>query len=75
VVGEPLWLMGGRLLLGVLLGVAGSVALQSVVAGQFYGAKPLDPVVMSAVALTLAAVGLAKWGSRIAPIPAAFDET
>jgi len=55
VVGEALWLMGA----GLLLGVAGSVALQSVVAGQLYGVKPLDPVVMSAVILTLAVVGLA----------------
>ncbi len=55
VVGEALWLMGA----GLVLGVAGSVALQSVVAGQLYGVKPLDPMVMSAVVLTLAAVGLA----------------
>ncbi len=55
VVGEALWLLGA----GLLLGVAGSVALRSVVAGQLYGVKPLDPVVMSAVILTLAVVGLA----------------
>jgi predicted permease len=55
VVGEALWLMGS----GLLLGVAASVALQSVVAGQLYGVKPLDPMVMSAVILTLAVVGLA----------------
>ncbi len=54
VVGEALWLLGA----GLLLGVAGSVALRSVVAGQLYGVKPLDPVVMSAVTLTLAVVGL-----------------
>jgi predicted lysophospholipase L1 biosynthesis ABC-type transport system permease subunit len=55
VLGEAVWLLGA----GLLLGVAGSVALRSVVAGQLYGVKPLDPVVMSAVVLTLAAVGLA----------------
>jgi putative ABC transport system permease protein len=55
VVGEALWLLGA----GLLLGVAGSVALRSVVAGQLYGVKPLDPVVMSGVILTLALVGLA----------------
>jgi predicted permease len=55
VVGEALWLLGA----GLVLGVAGSVALRSVVAGQLYGVKPLDPVVMSAVVLALAAAGLA----------------
>jgi hypothetical protein len=55
VVSEALWLLGA----GLLLGVAGSVALRSVVAGHLYGVKPLDPVVMSAVILTLTVVGLA----------------
>lgn len=55
VVGEALWLLGA----GLILGVGGSAALRSVVAGQLYGVKPLDPAVMSAVILTLAAVGLA----------------
>jgi putative ABC transport system permease protein len=54
VVREAVWLLGT----GLLLGVAGSVALRAVVAGQLYGVKPLDPVVMSAVILTLAVVGL-----------------
>ena len=53
--GEALWLLGA----GLLLGVTGSVALRSVVSGQLYGVKPLDPVVMSAVILTLAVTGLA----------------
>jgi putative ABC transport system permease protein len=52
---EALWLLGA----GLVLGVAGSVALRSVVAAQLYGVKPLDPLVMSAVVLTLSAVGLA----------------
>jgi len=55
VVREALWLLGA----GLLLGVAGSGALRSVVAGQLYGVKPLDPMVMSMVILTLAVVGLA----------------
>jgi predicted lysophospholipase L1 biosynthesis ABC-type transport system permease subunit len=55
VVGEALWLLGA----GLVLGVAGSVALRSMVAGHLYGVKPLDPTVMSTVILTLAAVGLA----------------
>jgi predicted permease len=54
VVNEALWLLGA----GLLLGVAGSMALRSVVAGQLYGVKPLDPVVMSAVILALTVVGL-----------------
>ena len=52
---ETLWLLGS----GLVLGVAGSVALRSVVADQLYGVKPLDPLVISAVVLTLAVVGLA----------------
>jgi len=59
-VGEALWLLGT----GLILGVRGSVALRSVVAGQLYGVKPLDPAVMSAVILTLVAVGLA---ARVVP--------
>jgi len=55
VVSEALWLLGA----GLILGVAGSVALRSVVTGQLYGVKPLDPPVISAVILTLAVVGLA----------------
>ncbi len=55
IVNEALWLIGA----GLVLGVGGSVALRSVVAGQLYGVKPLDPTVLSAVIFTLAAVGLA----------------
>jgi predicted permease len=55
VVREAVWLLAS----GLLIGVAGSIALRSVVAGQLYGVKPLDPVVMSAVIVTLAVVGLA----------------
>jgi predicted permease len=52
---EAAWLLGA----GLVLGVAGSVALRSVVAGQLYGVKPLDPLVMSAAVATLSLVGLA----------------
>jgi predicted permease len=55
VVSEALWLLAA----GLLLGVGGSVALRSVVASQLYGVKPLDPLVISTVMVTLAAVGLA----------------
>jgi len=51
---EALWLLG----VGLLLGVAGSFAVRSVVASQLYGVKPLDPLVLSAVIATLSAVGL-----------------
>ena len=54
VLSEALWLLGA----GLVLGVGGSVALRSVVAGQLYGVKPLDPLVMSAVIFTMAVVGL-----------------
>jgi len=54
VVSEALWLLGA----GLILGVGGSVALRSVVARQLYGVKPLDSIVMSAVILTMAVVGL-----------------
>jgi predicted permease len=70
VVREALWLVG----VGLTLGVAGSVALRSVVAGQLYGVKPLDPVVMSLVVLTLAIVGLtacalpARRATRVDPV-------
>ncbi len=55
VVREALWLLGA----GLILGIAGAVALRSLVATQLYGVKPLDPVVMLAVILTLAGVGMA----------------
>lgn len=55
VVREAMWLLG----LGLLLGAAGAVALRSVVAVQLYGAKPLDPAVLSAVVAAMIAIGLA----------------
>lgn len=55
VLSEAIGLLGG----GLLLGGAGAVALRSVVAGQLYGVKPLDPAVTSTVILALALVGLA----------------
>jgi predicted permease len=70
VVREALWMLGA----GLLLGVAGSVALRTVVAGQLYGVKPLDPIVMSAVVVTLAVVGLvacvlpARRATRVDPM-------
>ena len=54
VVREALWLVAA----GLFLGLAGSVALRSVVAGQLYGVKPLDPIVMGVVIVTLLAAGM-----------------
>lgn len=67
---EAFWLLGA----GLVLGIAGSAALRSVVAGQLYGVKPLDPVVMSAVVVTLMLVGFvacvlpARRASRVDPV-------
>ncbi|HEV2445101.1 MAG TPA: FtsX-like permease family protein, partial [Candidatus Sulfopaludibacter sp.] len=67
---EALWLLGA----GLVAGAVGAVALRSVIAGQLYGVKPLDPLVMSAAIVTLAAVGLiacvmpARWAARVDPV-------
>ena len=61
-------------LVGVLLGVAGSVALRRVVAGQLYGVSALDPGVLITVPVLLLAVALAASlvpalrASKIAPM-------
>jgi ABC-type antimicrobial peptide transport system permease subunit len=52
---EALWL----LVSGLAIGLAGAVALQSVVGGQLYGVQPLDPTVISSVVLVLMLVALA----------------
>ncbi len=76
VVREALWLLGA----GLLAGIAGSVALRSVVATQLYGVKPLDPLVMTAVIITLSIVGLlacampAHRATRVDPITVLRDQ-
>lgn len=76
VVSEALWLLGA----GLVIGVAGSVALRSLVAGQLYGVKPLDPAVISAVILTMAVVGLAacvvpaRRATRVDPMTVLRDQ-
>jgi ABC-type antimicrobial peptide transport system permease subunit len=76
VVREALWLLGA----GLLVGIAGSVALRSVVATQLYGVKPLDPLVMTAVVVTLSIVGLAACvmpahrATRVDPITVLRDQ-
>ncbi|MBI4474132.1 MAG: ABC transporter permease [Acidobacteria bacterium] len=43
---------------GLALGVAGAVALRNAIEAQIYGVRPLDPVVMSAVVVTLGIVAI-----------------
>jgi ABC-type antimicrobial peptide transport system permease subunit len=46
--------------LGVVLGLAGALALGRVLAGIVYGVDPADPVLLAMVALTMLAVALAS---------------
>jgi len=76
IVQEAIWLVG----LGLLLGGLGSAALRKVVAGQLYGVKPLDPLVISGVVVMLAAVGLAacilpaRRATRVDPVVVLRDQ-
>ena len=52
---------GGRLLVvGLGLGVAGSVAISGLIRGLLFGVAPNDPVTLVAVGLLMAGVGLAS---------------
>lgn len=52
---------GGRLLvIGLTLGVAGSVVLSRLISGLLFGVAPHDPVTLTAVAVVMTAVGLAS---------------
>jgi ABC-type antimicrobial peptide transport system permease subunit len=44
---------------GLLLGIAGSISLRSVVRNEIYGVAPLDPLVLGCVAILFAVVALA----------------
>jgi putative ABC transport system permease protein len=51
---------GGRLLaLGLTLGVGGALLLSRLIRGLLFGVAPQDPVTLAAVALLMAAVGIA----------------
>ena len=48
----------GLVAVGIILGIAGAVAVRKIIADQVYGVQPLDPVVMGSVVLLFAIVGL-----------------
>jgi len=56
-----LFLREGLLLIGsgLLLGIAGSIALRTAIKNQIYGVQPLDPLVIGPVALVLGFVAMA----------------
>jgi hypothetical protein len=76
VLGEAAWLLGA----GLVCGIAGAMALRSVVAGQLYGVKPYDPVVLVSVVATLSLVGFvacimpARRATRLDPAMVLRDE-
>jgi predicted permease len=51
---EGMLLVGG----GLVLGIAGSIALRTAIKNQIYGVQPLDPVVIGSVALVLGIVAM-----------------
>ena len=69
--GSMLWVM-----VGLVAGVIGSAGLTRLLAGLLYGVRPLDPQVLGAVSLLLAAVALgasylpARRAAKIDPITA-----
>ena len=56
VVGQGVQLAG----VGVVLGLAGSLALGRLLAGVLYGVDPADPILLALVALTMLAVAFAS---------------
>ena len=63
-------------LVGLVVGVAGSAALTRLLAGMLYDVRPLDPVVLGGVAMLLAVVALlasyfpARRATKIDPVTA-----
>jgi ABC-type antimicrobial peptide transport system permease subunit len=55
-----LFLREGMVLIGsgLILGIAGSIALRTAIKNQIYGVQPLDPLVIGSVALVLGIVAL-----------------
>jgi ABC-type antimicrobial peptide transport system permease subunit len=44
---------------GLVLGIVGAIAMQKAVANEIYGVRPLDPLVIGAVVIILAAIAMA----------------
>jgi putative ABC transport system permease protein len=75
---DVLWLVFGRAgraaLMGVVLGIAGALALQRVIASQLYGVSPTDPAVFVAISALMGLVALgaallpALWAARVDPL-------
>jgi putative ABC transport system permease protein len=67
-------------LIGVAIGIAGSLALSKVVAKLIYGVSPTDPVTLAAVALLLATVAFlasvipAIRATKVEPMTALHEE-
>ena len=64
----------GWVLIGLIVGIAGSTALAGLLKGMLYDVQPLDPAVLGAVSLLLAAVALlasylpARRAAKIDPV-------
>jgi putative ABC transport system permease protein len=75
IVSEGLWLLG----VGIATGLAGAFAIRRAMETQLFGVQPMDPVVLTAVAGTLAIVAFiacavpARRAARIDPLIALND--
>ncbi|HEV8579050.1 MAG TPA: ABC transporter permease [Thermoanaerobaculia bacterium] len=76
ILAQGAWLVG----IGLVLGVAGAVALRRVLASVLFGVAPTDPVIFATVFLVLALVGLfacylpARRAMRVDPLVALRQE-
>jgi putative ABC transport system permease protein len=76
ILAQGAWLVGA----GLILGVAGAVALRKVLASVLFGVAPTDPVIFAAVFLVLALVGMiacylpARRATRVDPLVALRTE-
>ncbi|HSF40154.1 MAG TPA: ABC transporter permease, partial [Thermoanaerobaculia bacterium] len=72
ILAQGAWLVG----LGLVLGVAGSLALRKVLASVLFGVTPTDPVILGTVVLVLSAVAFAacylpaRRATRVSPLVA-----
>jgi putative ABC transport system permease protein len=76
ILAQGAWLVG----LGLVLGVAGSLALRKVLASVLFGVTPTDPVILGTVVLVLSAVAFAacylpaRRATRVSPLVALRNE-